>query len=45
MLYFVMSGLEIVAICSRAADAHALSGYDYGTQKSYQVVAKQVDRA
>jgi hypothetical protein len=45
MLYFVMSGLEIVAICSRAADAHALSGYDHSSQKSYQVVAKEVDRA
>ena len=43
MLYYVMNGLEIVAICSRAADAHALSGYDHSTKKSYQVVAKQVD--
>jgi hypothetical protein len=43
MLYYVMNGLEVIAICSRAADAHALSGYDYGTKKSYQVVAKMVD--
>jgi hypothetical protein len=43
MLYYVMNGLEVIAICSRAADAHALAGWDYTTQKSYQVVAKQVD--
>jgi hypothetical protein len=43
MLYYVMNGLEVIAICSRAADAHALAGYDHSTQKSYQVVAKLVD--
>jgi hypothetical protein len=43
MLYYVMNGLEIVAICSRAVDAHALAGYNYTTQKTYQVVAKMVD--
>ena len=43
MLYYVMNGLEVIAICSRASDAHALAGYDYETKRSYQVVAKQVD--
>ena len=43
MLYYVMNGLEVIAICSRAVDAHALAGYNYTTQKTYQVVAKMVD--
>jgi hypothetical protein len=41
MLYYVMWGTEIIAICSRAADAHALAGFDYTTQAHYQVVARQ----
>ena len=45
MLYYVMNGTEIRAICTRAEDAHALAGYDHATEKYYQVVAKQVDTA
>lgn len=40
MLYYVMDGTETIAICSQAADAHALAQFDYKTKKSYQVVAK-----
>jgi len=43
MLYYVMDGTETIAICSRAADAHALAQFDHRTNKSYQVVAKMVD--
>ena len=43
MLYYVMNGAETIAICSRAADAHALAAFDYKTKKSYQVVAKLSD--
>lgn len=43
MLYYVMNGVEVVAICSRASDAHSLSGYNHTTEKYYQVVAKLVD--
>jgi hypothetical protein len=43
MLYYVMWGTEIIAICSRAEDAHALAQFDYATNQSYQVVAKMVD--
>ena len=43
MIYYVMDGVEVIAVCSRAADAHVLAGYDHTTQKSYQVVAKMVD--
>jgi hypothetical protein len=43
MLYYVMWGSEVVAICSRAEDAHALAGEDHETKKTYTVVAKMVD--
>jgi hypothetical protein len=43
MLYYVMDGEDIIAICSRAEDAEALARYDYAAQKSYQVVQKTVD--
>lgn len=39
MLYYVMNGTEIIAICSRIEDARALAGYDHATQRSYQIVA------
>ena len=44
MLYYVMWGTEVIAICSRAEDAHALAGPDYKTGKTYTVVAKLVDK-
>ena len=43
MIYFVMQGLETVAICSNAKDAHALAGYNYETKSYGQVVAKSLD--
>ena len=43
MLYYVMWGTEIIAICSRAEDAHALAAFDHNTKQSYTVVAKMVD--
>ena len=45
MLYYVMWGTEIIAVCTRAADAHAMAGFDYKTKKTYTVVAKMVDNA
>ena len=41
----MMGGTEIIAICSRAEDAHAMAGFDYKTKKTYTVVAKMVDNA
>jgi hypothetical protein len=35
-----MWGTDIIAICSRAEDAHALAAFDHKTKQSYQVVAK-----
>jgi nitrate reductase alpha subunit len=43
MLYYVMWGTEIVAVCTRPEDAHAMAGFDYKTKKTYTVVAKMVD--
>jgi hypothetical protein len=40
MLYYVMWGTEVIAICSRAADAEAMAAFDHNTKQSYQVVAK-----
>lgn len=45
MLYYVMWGTEIIAICSRAADAHAQAGEDLATGRTYTVVAKQQEEA
>jgi hypothetical protein len=45
MLYYVMWGTDIIAICTRIEDAEALAGYDYTTKQCYQVVAKMVDTA
>ena len=44
MIYYVMNGLEIIAVCSRAEDAHALAAFDHNTKQSYTVVAKMVDK-
>lgn len=41
MLYYVMWGTEVIAICSRAEDAHALAGPDHSTGRTYTVVAKK----
>lgn len=41
MLYYVMWAAEIIAICSRAEDAHAQAGEDPATGRTYTVVAKQ----
>jgi hypothetical protein len=38
-----MSGVDVVAVCTRIEDAEALSGYDHKAKKSYQIVAKMVD--
>lgn len=43
MLYYVMWAAEIIAVCSRAADAHAMAGEDLTTGRTYTVVAKMVD--
>lgn len=43
MLYYVMWADEIIAICSRAEDAHALAAWDHKSKRSYTVVAKKVD--
>lgn len=44
MLYYVMWGSEIIAICSRVEDARALADTDHITGRTYTVVAKSVDR-
>ena len=43
MLYYVMWGTEMIAVCTRAADAYAMAGFDHKTKKTYTVVAKMVD--
>ncbi len=43
MLYYVMWGLDVIAVCSRAEDAAAMAAYDFENKTNYQVVAKQVD--
>jgi hypothetical protein len=45
MLYYVMWGTDVIAVCSRIEDAEAMSGFDPATKQFYQVVAKMVDTA